>query len=165
LRIMFPSHLQFNQLANRLIFDAAYLNKPLRRTDRELNAFLAQNPADIMTIPGDDNSLEAEIERTILRNSAGKLHFPNVGQLAEKMRLRPLTLYRRLQKEGTSYQLIKANIRREKAIELLTVQRLSVENISDIIGFAEPRSFTRAFKQWTGLSPRNYQKLHRQPQS
>lgn len=160
-RIMFPGTLLFNQSSNSLFFDSQYLDKPLVRTNRELEAFLANSPADVMTIPGEDNSLEAQIERTFLRNSAQRLAFPKAEELAEQMDISPLTLYRRLQQEGTSYQKIKDNIRREIAIEKLVKDNLSVDEVSEIVGFEEPRSFTRAFKLWTGLSPRNYCKYHR----
>ena len=71
-----------------------------------------------------------------------------------------LTMYRRLQQEGTSYQKIKDNIRREVAINKLAKEKLSVDQVSEIVGFVEPRSFTRAFKHWTGLTPRSYCKYH-----
>ncbi|WP_461519358.1 AraC family transcriptional regulator [Porticoccus sp.] len=161
LRIMFPGNLLFSQQANSLFFDSQYLDKPLVRTNRELEAFLANSPSDIMTIPGEDNSLEAQIERTFLRVSSQRLNFPKAEELAEQMSISPLTLYRHLQQEGTSYQKIKDNIRREIAIDKLVNENLSVDEVSEIVGFEEPRSFTRAFKQWTGLSPRNYCKYHR----
>lgn len=160
-RIMFPGNVLFNQDSNSLFFDSQYLDKPLVRTNRELEAFLASSPADIMTIPGEDTSLEAQIERTFLRSSSQRPTFPKAEQLAEQMGISPLTLYRRLLQEGTSYQKIKDNIRREIAIDKLVNENLSVDEVSDIVGFEEPRSFTRAFKQWTGLSPRNYCKYHR----
>jgi len=161
LRIMFPGNVLFNQPGNGLLFDQQYLDKPLVRTNRELETFLANNPADIMTIPGEDNSLEAQIERMLLRFNHSRLVFPKTEELAQQMGVLPLTLYRRLQREGTSYQKIKDNIRREVAIDKLVNDNLSVDEVSDIVGFEEPRSFTRAFKQWTGLSPRNYCKYHR----
>jgi len=161
LRVMFPGQLLFEQSSNSLYFDAQYLDKPLVRTSRELDAFLAVHPADIMTIPGEDNSLEAQIERIFLKNSHGHPTFPKAENLAEQLCISPLTLYRRLLQEGTSYQKIKDNIRREMAIDKLVNKRLSVDEVSELVGFEEPRSFTRAFKQWTGLSPRNYCKYHR----
>ncbi|MEH6468398.1 MAG: AraC family transcriptional regulator [Porticoccus sp.] len=161
LRVMFPSNLLFQQPSNSLFFDTQYLEKPLVRTDRELEIFLANHPADIMTIPGEDNSLEAQIERTILNLSNDQLMFPKTEDLAEELNISALTLYRRLLQEGTSYQKIKDNIRREVAINKLVKERLSVDQVSEIVGFAESRSFTRAFKHWTGLSPRNYCKYHK----
>ncbi len=161
LRVMFPGSLSFNQAKNSLFFDAQYLDKSLVRTSRELDIFLTNHPADIMTIPGEDHSLEAQIERNILNLSGEKLLFPKAGELATKMNISSLTLYRRLQQEGTSYQTIKDNVRREVAIDKLVKEGLSVDEVSEIVGFAEPRSFTRAFKHWTGLSPRNYCKYHK----
>ncbi|MGB2054946.1 MAG: helix-turn-helix domain-containing protein, partial [Porticoccaceae bacterium] len=55
---------------------------------------------------------------------------------------------------------IKDNLRREVAIQKLVNESLSVEQVADIVGFTEPRSFTRAFKHWTGLTPRQYCKQH-----
>jgi AraC-like DNA-binding protein len=42
------------------------------------------------------------------------------------------------------------------AIQKLVNEKLSVEQVADIVGFTESRSFTRAFKHWTGLTPRAY---------
>ncbi len=161
LRVMFPGNLSFLQSRNSLFFDTKYLEKPLVRSRRELELFMANHPTDIMTIPGEDNSLEAQIERTILHLSKDQLLFPKAGDLATEMDMSSLTLYRRLQQEGTSYQKIKDNIRREVAIDKLVKEGLSVDEVSAVIGFAEPRSFTRAFKHWTGLSPRNYCNYHK----
>ena len=160
LKIMFPGSLSFNQSSNSLFFDAQYLDKPLIRSTKELDSFLANHPTDIMTIPGEDSSLEAQIERLIVASSHNQLIFPKTEELAEQMNTSALTMYRRLQQEGTSYQKIKDNIRREVAINKLAKEKLSVDQVSEIVGFVEPRSFTRAFKHWTGLTPRSYCKYH-----
>ena len=160
LKIMFPGSLSFNQPSNSLFFDAQYLDKPLIRSTKELDSFLANHPTDIMTIPGEDSSLEAQIERLIVASSHNQLIFPKTEELAEQMNTSALTLYRRLQQEGTSYQKIKDNLRREVAINKLVKEKLSVDQVSEIVGFVEPRSFTRAFKHWTGLTPRSYCKYH-----
>ncbi len=156
LQIMFPGRLRFNQDANRLMFDADYLKKPLCRTGRELDIFLAENPADIMTLPVDDRGLEATIERIILKPGDDHLTFPSAPEIARALGISTLTMYRKLQQESTSYQKIKDNLRREVAIKKLVNDHLSVEDVSTLVGFSEARSFTRAFKQWTGLSPRDY---------
>jgi AraC-like DNA-binding protein len=160
LKVMFPGKLCFKQTTNKLIFDSYYLRKPLRRNSKEMAAFLHNYPIEIMTIPGEDSSLEALAERSIVKTLAGKLNFLSAEQLADELGLGNLTLYRRLQYEGTSYQRIKDNIRREKAIELLIERDISVDQISDVLGYSEPRSFTRAFRKWMGVSPRQYRTLN-----
>ena len=156
LKIMFPGNLLFEQSYNSMFFDARYLDKPLMRSKKEVEEFLANHPAKIMTIPGDKVSLESKIEREITGENFVRLYFPKADILAEKLNMNTLMLYRNLKNEGTSYQKIKDDMRRELAIKKLVIEKLSVEEVSEIVGFAEPRSFTRAFKHWTGLTPRNY---------
>lgn len=158
LQVMFPGALYYGRECNRLVFDAHYLDRPLVRSQGELEFFLRHAPADVMTIPGTDNSLERQIERVIESAGTGKLVFPRAGELADRLRLSPQTLYRQLRAAGTSYQKIKDDIRRETAIRRLVQDGWSVEEVSEALGYAEARSFTRAFRQWTGMSPRSYRK-------
>jgi len=145
-------------MSNEISFDAKYLDKPLVRTHKEVKDFLVHHPANIMTIPGGQSTLESKIEREIIDMDSQKLNFPKVSALAEKLNMSNLMLYRKLKEEGTTYQKIKDDMRRELAINKLVSEKLSVEEVSELVGFAEPRSFTRAFKKWTGLTPRSYSK-------
>ena len=156
LQIMFPGQLQFKRSANRLIFDAQYLDKQLVRSDQELQTYVQNAPADVMTIPGSDSTLEAQIERMIAQRHPDRLVFVPIHELARELGVSSQTLHRRLKESATSYQKIKDNLRREVATHKLVQEHVSVEEVSAIVGFSEPRSFTRAFKHWTGLSPREY---------
>lgn len=156
LQVMFPGKLLFSQLHNALIFDAAYLDKPLVRSRGEVAYFVRNAPADVMTIPGRDNSLERQIERIIESLSDEGLVFPSLQAVAARLGLSSQSLYRQLKASGTSYQKIKDDIRRETAIRKLVDDRLAVERVSEYVGFSEARSFSRAFAQWTGVSPRQY---------
>ena len=163
LQIMFPGQLQFNCSDNQLVFDAHYLDKPLVKTDQELATFIRNAPADVMTIPGSDRTLEARIERIIKQKHPNRLVFAPLQELAAELGISSQTLHRRLVESATSYQKIKDNLRRELAIQKLVHERLTVEQVADIVGFSEPRSFTRAFKHWTGLTPREYCKRETGP--
>jgi AraC-like DNA-binding protein len=161
LRIMFPGNLLFERDISQLTFSADYLQRPLIRSQQELEQFLQQAPADLLTIPGNDDSLQRLINQHLLAslNTHARLVFPPLNQIAAQLHLSPQTLHRRLQQEGTSYQKIKDNTRREIALQKLVKENLSVNEVAELVGFSEARSFTRAFRQWTGLSPREYCKL------
>ncbi len=156
LQVMFPGKLAFSQPRNALIFDATYLDKPLVRGRGEVGYFVRNAPADVMTIPGSDSSLERQVERIIESGSDEGLVFPSLDELAAQLGMGAQSLYRQLKAGGTSYQKIKDDIRRETAIRKLIQERLSVEEVSAFVGFSEARSFSRAFRQWTGMSPRRY---------
>ena len=53
------------------------------------------------------------------------------------------------------------NIRMEHASDLLLGEQLSIEEISDIVGYSSASYFSSAFKQKYGLSPKQYQKQKR----
>jgi AraC-like DNA-binding protein len=65
---------------------------------------------------------------------------------------------RRLDEEGTSFQKLKDLIRRDKAIFYLQQETYSIGTVAEKIGFSDPAVFTRAFKKWTGISPKAYRK-------
>ncbi|MCB1666778.1 MAG: AraC family transcriptional regulator [Porticoccaceae bacterium] len=157
-KYLYPCPCQFNQQRTQLIFSNIYLAQPLVRTSRELSHFLRSSPSGIMTIPGDDNSLNRKIKMLILNKSGDSFAAPDFDEVATLLNMSPQTLRRKLKQEGTSFQRIKDMIRRDLAIEKLYVQGLTVTQVAGLLGFAEPRSFTRAFKQWTGVSPSQYQK-------
>jgi AraC-like DNA-binding protein len=66
------------------------------------------------------------------------------------------SLRRRLQKENTSYQALKDEIRCEVAIDRLLNHNAKVADVAEYLGFTEPSSFVRSFKGWTGQTPRTY---------
>lgn len=160
-RHQFACACHFDQPETKLCFSQQYAGMPLVRTQHELARFLRNSPADLMTIPGDDDSFSLRI-KTLLSNDSGTvLHLPTFEQLAETMCVSPQTLRRKLKDEGTSYQKIKDALRCDIAIEKIATQNMAVGDVAAILGFAEPRSFTRAFKQWTSVSPKAYRRKPR----
>lgn len=155
----FPGPHAFSQAANQLRFNIDYLSLPLIRENQDWIEFLTSAPYGFLSIPGDDQSLQNKITRIIKKNSADKLSFPPVKEIAEQLNLSSQTLHRRLKDEATSYQRIKDNIRRDTAMIKLVQEKLPVHKVAELVGFSDSRSFTRAFKQWTGLSPREYCKF------
>jgi AraC-like DNA-binding protein len=163
LQYLFPGTIQFNSPNNQLLFSAEQLNLPIIRSKKELTAFLIHSPADLMTIPGEDNSLRNIISQLVKEHNRADqqagLDFPSIEQIASQLHLTPITLHRRLKLEGTNYQQIKETIRRDIALTKLIKERLKVKDVAAIVGFSESSSFTRAFKSWTGLSPREFCKF------
>ena len=97
-----------------------------------------------------------ETIRQIFITSMGR--FPKAEDMAQKLSMSPRTLYRRLSERNTSFQAILDEVRAELAMSYLEHTHLSIDQISDLIGFMETTTFRRAFKKWTGASPSEYKK-------
>ncbi|MGI3184976.1 AraC family transcriptional regulator ligand-binding domain-containing protein [Nioella aestuarii] len=64
------------------------------------------------------------------------------------------SLHRRLSEEGTSFQTILNATRTELSLHYLRRDDVSIEEISYLLAFRDPNSFYRAFRGWTGMTPR-----------
>lgn len=94
--------------------------------------------------------------RQLVIQSMGR--FPKAEDMAQQLSMSPRTFYRRLRERNTSYQAILDEVRAELSMSYLDHTHLSVDQISDLIGFTETTTFRRAFKKWTGLSPSEFRK-------
>jgi AraC-like DNA-binding protein len=65
------------------------------------------------------------------------------------------TLSRRLQEEGSSHQKLLDELRHSLAVRYLDDDRRTIAEVSFMLGFADPSAFSRAFKRWSGQSPRD----------
>lgn len=82
---------------------------------------------------------------------------PPAPDIVTRLTVSPQTLRRRLSAEGTSFQQIRDQPRRDMAIMEPASGNTSVEELSQSLGICEPSAFHRAFKRWTGSTPRAYQ--------
>jgi AraC-like DNA-binding protein len=74
--------------------------------------------------------------------------------IAGKMALSRQTLFRRLKKEGTTFEKVLDELRHKLALHYLGGKKASVNETAYLVGFSDPAAFSRAFKRWTGQSPR-----------
>ena len=77
-------------------------------------------------------------------------------EIARALHQSPSTLQRRLREEGTSYQQLLDTTRHELAIDYLREGQHSLADITFLLGFSDQSNFTRAFRRWTGRTPREY---------
>ena len=151
--LLFPCPLVFSTEQSSLLFHSRYLSMPLLQDERTLKHFLERSPADLLSRPDDGDSLSSRLRRLLSRDSA---HWPDLEAVAAHLHISPQTLRRHLREEGTSFQELKDQLRRDIAIYHLGRADLSLQQIAEQLGFSEPSAFHRAFKKWTGLTPGAY---------
>jgi len=155
-RLMYSTSIGFRALHTAIIFDAAFLELPIVQNERTVKEFLRNAPENILVKYKNGSSLGARIRRRLRQSLPGDL--PEFEALAEEMNLTPATLRRRLHEEGTFYQSIKDQLRRDLAIGYLSHSKRSAMDIGLELGFSERSAFHRAFKKWTGASPGEFRR-------
>lgn len=76
--------------------------------------------------------------------------------LALKLDTGPRTIQRRLEDQGTSYRDLLEQERKSRSIALLEEGGLTVDQMAGALGYATRTQFIRAFKNWTGVTPKKY---------
>lgn len=153
--VMFSQHLGFDALATAIRFDARLLAAPVVQDAARLKAFLRTAPQSVFLRYKNEDSWAARVRRRIGLD-IGSEEPVLLDDVAHEFHVTPTTLRRRLAAEGTSYQNLKDDLRRDAAIHHLCNSALSVAEIGSLLGFKEASAFHRAFKKWSGVQPGQY---------
>ena len=78
----------------------------------------------------------------------------SMDAIAGKLGLSRQTLFRKLKAEGVTFAKVLDELRHKMALHYLTEKKVSVNETAYLVGFSDPAAFSRAFKRWTGSSPR-----------
>ncbi len=137
-----------------LSFDAALLELPLRTASAALAEVLeARMKAMEPQLQADDflHRAKAAVQALLEKNDT------SLDSAVARLEVSKRTLQRELGKRGTSHQALVDEVRRARAQALLETG-LTVAQVSERLGFSEPSAFFRAFRRWTGETPKQRQK-------
>jgi AraC-like DNA-binding protein len=135
--------------------DRARMNQPLSTSDpvarRYFEAYAERMLAALDTAPP---PLLATIREAIaieLATSGAEL-----ARVAKRVAMSTRTLQRRLEEVGTSYQDIVDAVRSGMARALLREKSRSIVDVAFELGYADLKSFYRAFRRWTDTTPADW---------
>lgn len=140
------------ETGNRLWFPAALLDRPIATADPLSSELaVAQCERELALRGGGRQSL---LERARQLMVADQGRYPDLAELAARLAISPRHLKRRLRTLGSGYLPLRDEARRRDALRLLAEPSLPVERIAGLVGYDNPANFTRAFRRWTGQTPR-----------
>ncbi|WP_097304295.1 AraC family transcriptional regulator [Pseudomonas chlororaphis] len=87
---------------------------------------------------------------------------PDLEEVAARLKLPTWTLRRKLAEEGTQFRAILNDTRRDLAMTYIRDTELAFGEIAYLLGFASAEAFQRAFKRWSGQTPGEFRRSHRQ---
>jgi len=85
-------------------------------------------------------------------------HYPTVPEVANMFGVSERTYRRKLDEAKTSYRTLLDEHKRNRCLDMLSQKNISVNELADVLGYAESASFLRAFKRWTGTTPKRYKR-------
>ncbi|MEA5616610.1 AraC family transcriptional regulator [Cronbergia sp. UHCC 0137] len=154
---IFQTVVEFSQPTNRIFFDVNCLNWSVRSANPNLLSVFEQHAAIMLKKQNQSHLYSQKVMIAIAQNLQGDI--PLIDAIARGLKISVRQLQRELQSENTSYQQLLDKTRRELALQQIQNPETSIHDIAFLLGFSEPSAFHRAFKRWTGQTPRNYRTL------
>ena len=153
--LMFPGPLRFDAALAEIRFDARYLALPLRRDEKALQHMLQRAlPLTVLQYRRDRLLVQQVLQ--VLAAHPDQAH--NAHGVAALLNISARTLHRQLKSEGACLQTLKDEVRFERASELLQRSDKPVKQVAVAAGFRNEKSFTRAFRAWTGANPGEFRR-------
>jgi AraC-like DNA-binding protein len=153
--LMFPGPLRFDAAQAEIRFDARYLALPLRRDEKALQQML-QRALPLTVLQYRRDRLLVQQVRQVLSAHPEKAH--NARGVAALLHSSTRTMHRQLKEEGSSLQTLKDEVRLERAKEFLHRTDKPLKQVAVAAGFGNEKSFIRAFRLRTGVSPGQFRK-------
>jgi AraC-like DNA-binding protein len=153
--LVFGCACRFDAGRTALVVDRKILALPVLQDENSLRDFLRVAPEELMARRDYAGGTAAQVRRIV--GQALPYEMPDLDAVAGRLSMSGSSLRRQLRTEGTSFQRIRDQLRRDVAVASLARGDLSIEALAAQLGFSEPSAFHRAFKRWTGATPRSYQ--------
>jgi AraC-like DNA-binding protein len=140
---------RFGQNQTGLLLRASNLDYPLPEANSDLHR--RARAALVSSLDISRGELSGRV-RHLLRPLllTGQASMENV---ADRIGIHSRTMRRQLRREGTTFELIKDEVRYAAARELLLLGALSITDIAVTLDYATASSFVHAFRRWSGVSP------------
>lgn len=148
-RQFFGVPLRFGMPYNAMFFSTGDLTQPVRRRDEQIYASVLNYIQRECPPP---RALAKQLRCMLVRMLASG--GGTQAAIADALALHPRTFQRRLQEEGTTFEAVVDNVRREVALRSLADERISLGQITERLGYSEASVLTRSCHRWFSCSPR-----------
>lgn len=153
----FAAPLRFDTDRNAVIFDAAFLERPIAGAKPLLHDFLTSQLREKEGI-GEGEVARDRIQR-VMRTllATGCI---SQDEVARAFGMNRRTFARRLQERGTTFRALLDAVRFDAARGVLSSSAVSLEDVANRLGYADVTAFARAFRRWSGESPAVWRRRH-----
>ena len=151
---IFRCSLTFERPAAKLVIPRVLWESPVPTSDPELLKVLEEQASTLLALHPPPQDTEAGLRTLLglkLRDGESRLQ-----SVAEELGFSPRNLQRHLKAIDRSFSQVLDELRAQTAKYYLRDPEVPIGDIAGKVGYLEASSFTRAFKRWTGSTPREY---------
>lgn len=151
--------ISFNCPTDAIAIPKALLSLPLQKSPKP-HPLLSQDSIQQWQESAPASSFSDSLKQ--LLQSLLPDEYPDIHTAAEASGLSVRSFQRRLAAEQLSYSQVVEQVRFDQAVQMLNSSCMQLVDVASELGYTDAANFTRAFKRWTGISPRQFRRLHEQ---
>lgn len=157
---IFRAPVYFTKPLTKLIFDASLLTLPIVEADPILGSLLERQAEELLARSPKHGVFVNQVQQLIRESLPGG--GARIETICRKLGSSSRSLQRKLREEGTSYQQLLEEIQRGLSEFYLRKPEIAICEVAYLLGFSEPSAFHRAFRRWTGLTPKAFRHTQKQ---
>ncbi len=143
----------FNKKDNYMTIDKSTGSIPALLPNRNLLQCFENYAREFLSGIDDSNSTAYKVKHLILSNMDNDSL--SIKFVARELSMSVRSLQTQLKNEGVEFSILLKETREQLAKKYLK-ENYTVEDITYLLGFSDPSAFRKAFKNWFGVTPKEY---------
>ncbi|MGZ5866944.1 MAG: AraC family transcriptional regulator [Xanthobacteraceae bacterium] len=152
---VFDCPVRYGQSENTLVFDVEWLNGTPNLGNEVTFSEVSQLCGRLLSELKLSTGLAGKVREIFLASLGQPTSFDLV---AERLKMSPRTLRRKLEQEGTSFRELIDELRAHAAIKYVRDTDLTIEDIAYALAFSDAAAFRHAFRRWTKSAPHEFRR-------
>ena len=137
-----------------LVYAAGLVDQPISTFNAKLRDYFDTTCKQLVAALPVNDTMTAQLRKALIGSMDGG--DVSMEAIAKQLATSSRTLQRRLAEESTTYNDVLGEVRIEFAKRYLSRGTMSASEVAYLVGFTEPPAFFKAFKRWTGMTPREF---------
>jgi AraC-like DNA-binding protein len=154
---VFGATVEFGKPINRLIFKAAFLDKPVKAAQSRLFTVIEEHLQQVIDNLDHEHDFVNQVSYLVARELSNGV--PTIDWVSNQLTMTKRTLQRRLTERGVGFSEIVDEVRQNMAIQYVEKSDISLTEVSFLLGYSHLSAFCRSFKRWTGTTPQKVRAL------
>ncbi|MGC4092773.1 MAG: AraC family transcriptional regulator ligand-binding domain-containing protein [Polyangiaceae bacterium] len=134
--------------------EAWWLDEPLRGNNPKLRAYFEKQCQLLSQAFAAGPEFSGLVRQRLASSMEGGSL--SMADVARSLGTSERSLHRRLSDEGTRFNDLLDQVRRQFAEQYLARPRLAIAEVAYLLGFNDASAFLKAFRRWTGVTPGEY---------
>jgi AraC-like DNA-binding protein len=151
---VFGAPVRFGAPCNAIVIRRERLKVPMLRANPSIARAFEEHAKRLLGELRKNEGVSGSVRRVLVDQlRRGPI---TMASIAQHQAMAVATLRRRLREEGTTFEALLEEVRRDLALEYLRDPSLTLTEIAFLLGYGNVTSFTRAFQRWTGHTPTSH---------